>query len=41
MQQTPGLDVVNPLEHTPWGAYRFVVRDPDGHLLAIAQDERR
>lgn len=29
------VDVVNPLEKTPWGTYRFVIRDPDGHLLAF------
>jgi catechol 2,3-dioxygenase-like lactoylglutathione lyase family enzyme len=30
-------DVVSPLEKTPWGTYRFVIRDPDGHLLAFGQ----
>ncbi len=30
-------DVVHPLEHTPWGTYRFVIRDPDGHLIAFGQ----
>lgn len=29
------VEVVNPLEKTPWGTYRFVIRDPDGHLLAF------
>jgi catechol 2,3-dioxygenase-like lactoylglutathione lyase family enzyme len=29
--------VVHPLEKTPWGTYRFVIRDPDGHLLAFGQ----
>jgi len=28
-------DVVNPLEKTPWGTYRFVICDPDGNLLAF------
>jgi catechol 2,3-dioxygenase-like lactoylglutathione lyase family enzyme len=32
-------DVVAPLEKTPWGTYRFVIRDPDGHLLAFAQKQ--
>ncbi len=31
------VDVVEPLVHTPWGTYRFVIRDPDGHLLAFGQ----
>jgi catechol 2,3-dioxygenase-like lactoylglutathione lyase family enzyme len=31
------VDVVNPLEKTPWGTYRFVIRDPDGHLLAFGE----
>ena len=31
--------VVEPLEHTPWGTYRFVIRDPDGHILAFGQQE--
>jgi len=29
------VDVVNPLEKTPWGTYRFVIKDPDGNLLAF------
>jgi catechol 2,3-dioxygenase-like lactoylglutathione lyase family enzyme len=31
------VEVVNPLEKTPWGTYRFVIKDPDGHLLAFRQ----
>ncbi len=31
------VEVVNPLEKTPWGTYRFVIKDPDGHLLAFGQ----
>jgi len=31
------VDVVNPLEKTSWGTYRFVIRDPDGNLLSFAQ----
>jgi hypothetical protein len=30
---------VEPLGMTPWGSYKFVVRDPDGHLLAFVQEE--
>jgi catechol 2,3-dioxygenase-like lactoylglutathione lyase family enzyme len=30
-------EIVAPLEHTAWGTYRFVIRDPDGHELAFAQ----
>jgi catechol 2,3-dioxygenase-like lactoylglutathione lyase family enzyme len=32
-------DVASPLEKTPWGTYRFVIRDPDGHLLAFSQKQ--
>jgi len=31
------VDIVHPLEGTPWGTYRFVIRDPDGHSLAFGQ----
>ncbi|GAP12641.1 lactoylglutathione lyase [Longilinea arvoryzae] len=31
-------EVVSPLEKTPWGTYRFVIRDPDGHLLSFGQE---
>jgi len=31
------VNVVRPLERTEWGTYRFVIQDPDGHLLAFAQ----
>jgi catechol 2,3-dioxygenase-like lactoylglutathione lyase family enzyme len=31
------VDVVHSLEKTPWGTYRFVIKDPDGHLLAFDQ----
>jgi catechol 2,3-dioxygenase-like lactoylglutathione lyase family enzyme len=30
------VEVISPLEKTPWGTYRFVIRDPDGNLLAFA-----
>jgi len=29
------VNVINPLEQAPWGTYRFVIKDPDGHLLAF------
>jgi predicted enzyme related to lactoylglutathione lyase len=31
------VEVVNPLEKTPWGTYRFVIKDPDGYLIAFSQ----
>jgi len=31
------VEVINPLEKTPWGTYRFVIKDLDGHLLAFSQ----
>jgi len=32
-------EVVRPLEWTPWGSYRFVIKDPDGHLLAFRSNQ--
>jgi len=32
------VEVVNPLERTPWGTYRFVIKDPDGNELAFSQE---
>lgn len=32
-------EVVHPLEKTPWGTYRFVIKDPDGHLLAFGSTQ--
>lgn len=31
------VEVVEPLARTPWGTSRFVIKDPDGHLLAFGQ----
>ena len=33
------VEGVEPLAMMPWGSYKFVVRDPDGHLLAFVQGE--
>ena len=33
------VEVVHPLEKTPWGTYRFVIKDPDGHLLSFGQKQ--
>ncbi|MFL6137224.1 MAG: VOC family protein [Frankiaceae bacterium] len=27
--------VVDPLEKTPWGTYKFVIKDPDGYRLGF------
>ncbi len=32
-------EVVQALAMMPWGSYKFVVKDPDGHLLAFVQEE--
>src|SRR5690606_7866810 len=37
VQDHPG--VVEPLNRTPWGSVRFVIRDPDGNLLAFKAAE--
>ena len=39
LQVKDKVDVVNPLEQTPWGTWRFVIKDPDGHLLAFGQKQ--
>jgi catechol 2,3-dioxygenase-like lactoylglutathione lyase family enzyme len=36
----PGTHVVTPPETTPWGTRWFVVRDPDGNLLAFEEAKR-
>ena len=36
----PGTHVVTPPEQTPWGTRWFVVRDPDGNLLAFEEAKR-
>jgi catechol 2,3-dioxygenase-like lactoylglutathione lyase family enzyme len=33
----PGDHVVTPPERTPWGTRWFVVRDPDGNLIAFEE----
>ena len=33
------VQVVSPLEKTPWGTWRFVIKDPDGHLLSFGQKQ--
>lgn len=35
------VEVIQPLERMPWGSYKFVVRDPDGHPLAFVKMSRR
>jgi catechol 2,3-dioxygenase-like lactoylglutathione lyase family enzyme len=34
-----GATIVNPLTRHPWGNRDFVLRDPDGHRVAIGQVE--
>ncbi len=29
--------VVEPLEVTPWGSYKFVIADPDGYRIGVVQ----
>lgn len=38
LQVKDKVEVVNPLEKTPWGTYRFVIIDPDGNLLSFSQN---
>ena len=37
----PGTHVVKPPEDTPWGTRWFVVRDPDGNLIAFEETHGR
>jgi catechol 2,3-dioxygenase-like lactoylglutathione lyase family enzyme len=30
-----GAEIVHPLTDEPWGARRFFVRDPDGHVINV------
>ncbi len=39
LQVKDKVDVASPLEKTPWGTYRFVIKDPDGNLLAFGQEQ--
>ncbi|HEY2903498.1 MAG TPA: VOC family protein [Polyangia bacterium] len=32
-----GVPIVHPLTRHPWGNHDFVIRDPDGHQLALGQ----
>ena len=34
--QAAGVDFHQPLRAEPWGALTFIVRDPDGNLIAVA-----
>lgn len=33
------VEVVFPLEKTPWGSYRFVIKDIDGNILAFREKD--
>ncbi len=35
--KSKGATIANPLTRQPWGNYDFVVRDPDGHQLALGE----
>jgi uncharacterized glyoxalase superfamily protein PhnB len=37
MHRTRGADIVEALEDRPWGARQYVVREPNGYRLKIAQ----
>ena len=36
-----GATIVSPLTRHPWGNHDFVIRDPDGHRIAIGQVEQQ
>ena len=36
MQQR-GYEIVHPITDEPWGIRRFFVRNPDGHVINVAQ----
>jgi catechol 2,3-dioxygenase-like lactoylglutathione lyase family enzyme len=31
------VEIIAPLATTPWGSYKFVIKDPDGYLLGFVQ----
>jgi len=31
------VEVIDELHHTPWGSYKFVIKDPDGNKLGFSQ----
>lgn len=33
------VDIVSPLERTPWGSYKFVIKDRDGNKLGFVKKE--
>lgn len=37
LSQAPGVTVLEPLAHRPYGQTEFVIRDPNGYALAFAQ----
>jgi len=34
------VKIVEELGHTPWGSYRFVIRDPDGYQIAFVDKKK-
>jgi uncharacterized glyoxalase superfamily protein PhnB len=37
LRGTPGVKVIQPLRHQPYGQWEFEVRDPDGYVLVFAE----
>ncbi len=37
--QRRGYEIVHPMTVEPWGIRRFFVRNPDGHVINVAQHE--
>ena len=31
------VEVIDELHHTPWGSYKFVIKDQDGNKLGFSQ----
>ena len=41
LRDIPGVEIVSPPEKRPWGAYSFWFLDPDGNIIAVAQDSEK
>ena len=38
LHEIPGIEVIQPPERKPWGAYSFWFNDPDGNKIAVYQE---
>jgi predicted enzyme related to lactoylglutathione lyase len=41
LREIPGVVVTSPPERRPWGAYSFWFQDPDGNMIAVAEEAKK